>query len=202
MLIEQPPIVYRAFFPGALWRIPAREKCVYLTFDDGPVPGVTPWVLDTLDRYGLKATFFCVGDNVRKYPDIYQMLIERGHRTGNHTYNHIQGIRCRTSSYLDNVEKAKVYIDSDLFRPPYGHMRIPQLLSLRRTYRVIMWDVVSRDYSPYMTPGGVFNVVKRYTRNGSFIVFHDSLKAERNIKEALPRAIEWIWKEGYMFKLL
>ncbi|MDR1918987.1 MAG: polysaccharide deacetylase family protein [Tannerellaceae bacterium] len=201
MFIEQPPFAYRALFPGAVWRMPAEKKCVYLTFDDGPIPGITPWVLDTLDTYGVKATFFCVGDNVRKHPEVYQMLLDRGHRTGNHTYNHIQGIRFRTSHYLDNVEKARAYINSDLFRPPHGHMRLPQVWRLRRSYRIIMWDVVTRDYSPYMTPKGVFHVVKKYTRNGSFIVFHDSLKAERNMKEALPLSIEWLLGEGYEFKI-
>jgi peptidoglycan/xylan/chitin deacetylase (PgdA/CDA1 family) len=202
MLIEQPPFLYRAFFPGAIWRIPAdNKKCVYLTFDDGPVPGITPWVLNTLDRYEIKAIFFCVGDNVRKYPDIYQAVIDRGHLTGNHTYNHIQGIRFLTSHYVDNVEKAKAYIDSNLFRPPHGHMRLPQVWRLSRSYRIIMWDVVTRDYSPHMNPDKVFDVVKKYTRNGSFIVFHDSLKAEKNMKEALPRSIEWLLAEGYEFKI-
>lgn len=202
MFIEQPPLIYRALFPGAIWRIPDKEKkCVYLTFDDGPVPDITSWVLDVLDRYNIKATFFCVGDNVKKYPEIYQEVLNRGHRTGNHTFNHIQGIRYWTRNYLANVKKAAEYIDSDLFRPPHGHMRMPQVYTLRKKYRLIMWDVVTRDYSPHMTPNGVFNVVKNYTRNGSVIVFHDSVKAETNVKEALPRSIEWLQKEGYQFKI-
>lgn len=190
-------------FPGAIWRIPdSAEKCVYLTFDDGPIPEVTPWVLDVLDRYGVKATFFCVGDNVRKHPEIFRMVLERGHRVGNHTFNHIQGLRYLTKNYLRNVREADTLIHSRLFRPPHGHMRVPQLLMLRRKYRIVMWDVVTRDYSPHMTPRGVLNVVKRYTRNGSVIVFHDSLKAERNMREAMPRAIEWLLKEGYAFKTI
>ncbi len=124
-----------------------------------------------------------------------------GHRVGNHTFNHIQGIRFWTKNYLANVEKAAEYIKSDLFRPPHGHMRFPQVVWLRRHYRIIMWDVVTRDYSPHMTPNGVFNVVKNYTRNGSVIVFHDSLKAERNMREAMPRAIEWLQEQGYEFKV-
>ena len=137
MFIEQPPWFYRVLFPGVIWRIPAKEKCVYLTFDDGPIPEVTPWVLDILDKYGVKATFFCVGDNVRKHPDIYQMVLDRGHRVGNHTYNHIQGLQYWTKNYLDNIEKAAEYIQSDLYRPPHGHMRFPQVVWLRRHYRCV-----------------------------------------------------------------
>ncbi|MDR3193708.1 MAG: polysaccharide deacetylase family protein [Tannerella sp.] len=202
MFIEQPPWLYRVIFRGAIWRRPEREKCVYLTFDDGPIPDMTPWVLDLLDRHHLKATFFCVGDNVRKYPAIYRMVVERGHTVGNHTYNHVQGIRFRSKKYVANVEKAAEWIDSDLFRPPHGHMRFPQLWRLKKKYRIVMWDVVTRDYSPHMTPQGVFNVVKKYTRNGSILVFHDSLKAADRMKEALPRAIEWLQAEGYRFKTL
>lgn len=201
MFIEQPPWFYRALFPGVTWRIPAEPKCVYLTFDDGPIPEVTPWVLDVLRRYGVKATFFMVGDNVRKHPDIYRMVLEAGHRVGNHTFNHIQGIALWTRHYLANVEKAAAYIPGDLFRPPHGHMRLPQVFWLRRHYRIIMWDVVTRDYNARKTPEEVLNVVKRYTRNGSIIVFHDSLKAEKNMREAMPRAIEWLLEEGYTFKV-
>jgi peptidoglycan/xylan/chitin deacetylase (PgdA/CDA1 family) len=201
MIIEQPPLLYRLLFPGSVWRIPGEEKCVYLTFDDGPVPGITPWALDVLDRYGIKATFFCVGDNVCKYPDIYRMILDRGHRVGNHTFNHIQGLSYPTAHYLENITKAGRHIDSGLFRPPHGHMRLWQTLRLRKLYRIIMWDVVTRDYSPLMTPAGVLNVVKRYTRNGSIIVFHDSLKAEANVRQALPPSIEWLQQQGYQFKL-
>jgi Predicted xylanase/chitin deacetylase len=201
MFIEQPPFIYRVLFPGSIWRLPSEEKCVYLTFDDGPIPEITPWVLELLDSYNIKATFFCVGDNVRKHPETYQMILDKGHNVGNHTFNHIQGIRYLTKNYLANVEKAASVIKSKLFRPPHGHMRFPQIMLLRRKYKIIMWDVVTRDYSPHMTPDDVFNVVKTYTRNGSIIVFHDSIKAEKNIREALPRAIEWLIQQGYKFKL-
>ena len=201
MFIEQPPWFYRALFPGVTWRMPAEPKCVYLTFDDGPIPEVTPWVLDTLDRFGVKATFFMVGDNVRKHPDIFRMVVDRGHRIGNHTFNHIQGWRYWTKNYLANVAKAEDYIPSNMDRPHHENMRIPQTLLLQRKYRVIMWDVVTRDYSPHMTPEGVLQVVKRYTRNGSVIVFHDSLKAERNMRVAMPQAIEWLLAQGYTFKV-
>ena len=202
MFIEQPPWIYRVFFPGTVWRVQSKEKCVYLTFDDGPIPEVTPWVLDVLDTYQIKATFFFVGDNVRKYPDIYNMTLERGHQVGNHTHNHIQGFCTNSKDYLANVAKAAEWIHSDLFRPPHGHMRRPQLLFLKKDYRIVMWDVVTRDYSPHMTSQGVTNVVKKYTRNGSIIVFHDSLKAIGRIEEALSQSIEWLINQGYQFKTL
>lgn len=202
MLIEQPPWLYRAIFTGAVWRLPQADKCVYLTFDDGPVPEVTPRVLDVLDAYGIRATFFCVGDNVRKHPAVFDMLTERGHTVGNHTFNHIRGTHFRSANYVANVDRAAELIRSDLFRPPHGHMRLPQLYRLRKRYRVIMWDVVTRDYSPHMTARGVFNVVRKYTRNGSIIVFHDSLKALERMTVALPQSIEWLLEQGYRFETL
>jgi len=203
MFIEQPPKIYRMFFPGALWRKPVEgQKTIYLTFDDGPIPEITPWVLDLLDKYEIKATFFCVGDNVRKHRDIYKMVLSRGHRVGNHTFNHLQGIRTWSRRYVGNTRLAAEYIKSGLFRPPHGHMRILQFFILRRYYKIIMWDVVTRDYSKLMTPEKVFNNVKKYARDGSIIVFHDSIKAEKNMKEALPKSIEWLKEQGYTFKLL
>jgi peptidoglycan/xylan/chitin deacetylase (PgdA/CDA1 family) len=130
------------------------------------------------------------------------MVLERGHRVGNHTFNHIQGICFRSKNYLRNVAKAAEWIQSDLFRPPHGHMRMYQLQQLKKKYRIVMWDVVTRDYSPHMTSQGVFNIIKNYTRNGSIIVFHDSLKAQGRIEEALPQSIEWLIAQGYQFKLL
>lgn len=204
MFIEQPPLPYRLLFPNAVWRIenPLR-KTVYLTFDDGPIPKITPWVLDLLNQYNIKATFFCVGDNVRKYPNIYRQVLAGGHRVGNHTFNHLQAWQHRTRYFLQNVNLAKEWIDSSLFRPPHGHMRIPQSRKLQEAgYRVVMWDVVTRDYSKFVAPEQVFGNVKRYTRNGSIIVFHDSLKAEKNLRYALPKAIEWLLKEGFEFELI
>jgi len=202
MFIEQPPWLYRIFFPGAIWRINKTEKSVYLTFDDGPIPEVTPWVLDLLDKYDIKATFFCVGDNVRKHPETYQMIIDRGHLVGNHTFNHRQGVRTRTKQYLDNVELAGKYIDSKLFRPPHGHIRPRQFFLLRKRYKMVLWDVVTRDYSWRVTADDVFNAVKKYTRKGSIIVFHDSLKSGDRMKDSLPQSIEWLLEQGYTFKLI
>jgi len=203
MLIEQPPLIYRLLFPGGHWRMPVKDKkVIYLTFDDGPIPEITPWVLDLLDKYSIKATFFCVGDNVKKHPEIYQQVLDRGHQVGNHTFNHLQGIRTWSDKYIQNAEKASQYINSSLFRPPHGHMRLSQFFSLRKKYQIILWDVVTRDYSKRQTPEQVLHNVKRYVRSGSIIVFHDSLKAEKNMKYALPRAIEWLTEEGYTFEII
>ena len=182
--------------------MPQHNKCVYLTFDDGPIPEVTPWVLDFLDKQGIKATFFCVGDNVRKYPSIYQDVLSRGHKTGNHTFNHLQGLRTLTKNYISNVAKAAELIDSNLLRPPHGHIRIPQFFLLRRKYRIVMWDLVTRDYSKRLNGEEVFNNVRQYVRNGSVIVFHDSLKSVKNLQYALPKAVEWLKNEGYEFRLI
>jgi len=204
MLIEQPPKLYRLLFHNAIWRKTIDgQKTVYLTFDDGPIPEITPWVLDLLHSYNIKATFFCVGDNVRKYPEVYQDILRRGHRVGNHTFNHVQGWKFRTGTFLANVQKASELIRSNLVRPPHGHMRLPQNGALMCSgYQVVMWDVVTRDYNKKLTPEHVLDNVKNYVRDGSVIVFHDSLKAERNLKYALPRAIDWLLSQRYCFETL
>ena len=180
------------------------EKAVYLTFDDGPIPEVTPWVLDLLDQYEIKATFFMVGDNVRKYPDIFRMVIEHGHRIGNHTFNHIRGFEYSANDYLENTERANQEMKTELFRPPHGHMGCKQDRALKQYYSIIMWDLVTRDYSKKMRPEQVLANVKRYVRNGSIITFHDSLKSwnNGNLQYALPRAIEFMKEQGYEFKML
>jgi len=202
MLIERAPKLYRNLYSGSHWRFNTDKKAVYLTFDDGPIPELTPWVLDLLDKYNIKATFFCVGDNVQKYPETFQMVQDRGHRIGNHTFHHIQGLKTDTPAYLNDVKEADQLIKSNLFRPPYGHMKFSQFKALKEQYKVIMWDVVTRDYSYLMTADEVFDVVKKYTRNGSIIVFHDSLKAGNRMKESLPRSIEWLLAQGYSFEMI
>lgn len=201
MFIEQPPWFYRALYPGVTWRVPAASGEVFLTFDDGPIPEVTPWVLDQLDHYGVRATFFMVGDNVRKHPEEYRMVVERGHRVGNHTFNHIRGFEYSSDNYLANTDKANDYLHTDLFRPPHGHLGWGQYRTLRKKYRIVMWDLVTRDYSKRMNGMQVLENVKKYARNGSIITFHDSLKSEQNLKYALPRAIEWLLSQGYEFKV-
>jgi len=202
MLIEQLPAFLRCAYRGVTWRKSSQEKIIYLTFDDGPIPEVTPWVLDVLDKYQIKATFFCVGENAVKHPEVYREVLKRGHRTGNHTYNHIRGFFTSTKTYLENIEKASECINSTLFRPPHGEMRLSQLMEIRKNFEVIQWDVISRDYDKDLSEQKVLNGVKKYVRNGSIIVFHDSLKAQRNMRYAMPRAVEWLLQEGYQFRTL
>lgn len=221
MLIEQPSKWLRRLYPGALWRMDSEQKAVYLTFDDGPIPEVTPWVLDLLDHYGIKATFFMVGDNISKYPDVFDEVVRRGHRIGNHTFNHIRGFSRKyftSYSYLENTEKAYDLMRAQmkqipcresqlrplLFRPPHGHMGWAQYITLKKRYRIVMWDLVTRDYSKKLRGPQVLANVLRYTRNGSIITFHDSLKSWQNgnLQYALPRAIEFFLEEGYEIKTL
>lgn len=201
MFIEQPPLLMRWIYPRAFWRMDKHVKAVYLTFDDGPIPEITPWVLDLLDKYQIKATFFLVGDNVRKHPEEFKLILERGHRVGNHTFNHIQGIHYLSKNYLKNVEKANEFIHSNLFRPPHGFMKWGEYMILRNKYQMVMWDLVTRDYSKWLTGPEVFEKVKKYCRNGSIITFHDSLKSEKNMKYALPKSLDWLIEQGYEFKI-
>ncbi|MBP5375341.1 MAG: polysaccharide deacetylase family protein [Bacteroidaceae bacterium] len=201
MIIEQPTKWLRWLYPSAIWRMDPTEKAVYLTFDDGPIPESTPWLIETLDRYNVKATFFMVGDNVRKYPELMELIRSHGHRLGNHTYNHIGGITVSSKRYLRNANEADKLISSNLFRPPRGWMRNVQYIRLRRHYTIIMWDVVTRDYSKRLTAEEVYENVKKYTRNGSIITFHDSLRSIDKLKKILPKCIEWLRDEGYEFKI-
>lgn len=191
----------RWLYPSAIWRMDTSEKAVYLTFDDGPIPESTPWLIDTLDRYGIKATFFMVGDNVRKYPELLELIKSHGHRLGNHTFNHIGGLKVWSWQYLWNANKADKLIHSNLFRPPHGWMKPAQYYRLRRHYTIIMWDLVTRDYSNRLTADDVYHNIQKYARNGSIITFHDSLKSIDKLKTALPRSIEWLLQQGYEFKV-
>lgn len=186
-----------------IWRRKvAGKRQVYLTFDDGPCPETTPQLLDILDRNGIKATFFCVGDNVRKYPELFAELIRRGHRVGNHTMHHLKGFRTACQTYVADVEMADNLIGSSLLRPPYGRIRLSQLWRLRSKYTIVFWDVITRDYNRKLSPEFVCGVVRRYARNGSVIVFHDSLKASKNMLAAIQPSIDYLKAEGYTFALL
>ena len=201
MNVQFPRILY-PLMGNFTWRKDPSEKVIYLTFDDGPVPEVTPQVLDLLDKYNLKATFFCVGENVEKHPELYAEVLRRGHKTGNHTFNHLKGFSTPTPDYVANVRKAAERIDSKLFRPPYGRISSRQRKALQDDFNLIMWDLITHDYDCKLSPEKVFNNVKRYSRNGSIVVFHDSIKAKNNMLTVLPLAIEF-WKEqGYSFGVL
>ncbi len=176
------------------------DRSVYLTFDDGPIPESTPFILKTLAHFGIHATFFMVGDNVRKYPDLYRQVVEAGPRIGNHTYNHMGGFKHTIRTYSANAQKANELLHTDLFRPPHGWMRLDQYFWLGRKYRIVMWDLVTRDYSKWLTADDVFANVRRYARNGSIITFHDSLKSIDKLHTALPQSIQWLKDQGYAFK--
>lgn len=202
MVIEQSSALLRWIYPKALWRIQPREKAVYLTFDDGPIPEATPFILDMLEQHNAHATFFMVGDNARKYPHLVEEVRRRGHRIGNHTFNHLGGLRHSTDAYAENVEKANALLHTELFRPPHGWMRLGQYRRLRKSYRIVMWDLVTRDYSQRLTADDVLRNVKRYTRPGSIITFHDSLKSIDKLRQALPLALEWLTQNDYEFRTI
>lgn len=202
MLIERPPKLYRVLYPDALFRVGGEGRSVCLTFDDGPIPEVTPWVLDMLDRYEVKATFFMVGDNVRKYPHLYEEVKRRGHAVGNHTMHHLQGLKVSAKEYIQDIDIANELIQSRLFRPPHGFITMKQARMVGERYLLVMYDLITRDYSHKLTSKQVFDNVRRYSRDGSIIVFHDSVKSKPRLVEALPRSIEWLKSEGYSFRLI
>ena len=201
MFIEQPAKWLRWLYPKAIWRMDKKEHSVYLTFDDGPIPESTPIILEILRKYNVKATFFMVGENVLRHHDLYNQIVEEGHQVGNHTFNHLGSFRHRFDKYVKNVRKANELIHSHLFRPPHGWMRHSEYWWLNKYYKIIMWDLVTRDYSKWMTADDVLNNVKRYVRNGSIITFHDSLKSIDKLHYALPEAIKWLKLQGYEFKI-
>lgn len=195
----RPPYVLKKVMPSAVWRKSATEKKLYLTFDDGPIPELTPWVLDVLKHYSIKATFFCVGHNVYKHPELYARLLNEGHSVGNHTYNHVNGWNTDTNEYLKNIEKCAELLNSKLFRPPYGKLKPTQIKRIKANYAIIMWDVLSGDYDKTIAPERCLLNVTNAIRNGSIIVFHDNIKAKDNLQYALPKFIEYALEKGYGF---
>lgn len=207
MLVERPGFLLRPLTPGALFRGRRHDEeghpLVYLTFDDGPDPEITPFVLEELARHDMKATFFMVGDNAARNPGLVNEIIRLGHRVGNHTMHHLQGLHTSVADYLDDIRQAERHIPSRLFRPPHGwlppsHRR--RLLALG--WKIVMFDLVTRDYSNRLTPRDVVGNVKRYVRPGSVIVFHDSRKAWPRLKEALPACLDLLTEKGYRVKPL
>jgi peptidoglycan/xylan/chitin deacetylase (PgdA/CDA1 family) len=191
-----------SFFKEAIWRLDETNPVVYLTFDDGPIPEVTPWVLEVLKEENIQATFFCVGENVARYPEIYKSILDNGHSVGNHTYNHLQGLKTNKKDFFRNIEQAGKCIHSDLFRPPHGWMRRAQYNYLKRKYRIVMWDVISCDYNTNLSPEKVFRNITGYVRSGSIVTFHDSVKARQNLVRTLQPAIRWIKEQGFRFEAI
>lgn len=208
-MIYRAPFFLPWLYPNLVWRIPTEKKELYLTFDDGPVPGPTEFVLEILTKFSVKATFFCIGDNVHKYPDVFRSVVNQGHVIGNHTFNHVKGWNTALAEYVGNVKRCETeFLNSNVklspskfFRPPYGRITRSQISALP-DYKIVMWDVLTNDYDRTKSGETCLKNSVRVTRPGSIIVFHDSLKAERNMRYALPRYIDYFINQGYTFKTL
>lgn len=212
MRLVKMPRILSWVYPNRVWAFSNSKKKIYLTFDDGPHPEITPWVLNLLKEYQAKATFFCVGHNVEKHPDILKRIIQEGHTVGNHTFNHLNGRKTKTNSYIQNINKAQktleengvssalTHNDKILFRPPYGRISGKQVRMLQKQgYKIVMWHIVSYDFDAAVSKEKCLKNVLKNSRPGTIVVFHDSLKAEKNLRYALPRTLEKLSKEGFTF---
>lgn len=202
MYFVKTPWWIRQVYPTITWRIPTKIKTLFLTFDDGPHPAATPFVLDTLQQYNAKATFFCIGENVVQQPAVYERIQREGHAIGNHTYNHLNGWKTNTPDYLQNIAQASNVIGSRLFRPPYGRITRKQAALVRRSHHVIMWDVLSGDFDTSLSAEKSLQYVLSNAGAGSIVVFHDSEKAFRIVKEILPKVLEHFARLGYTFQAI
>jgi peptidoglycan/xylan/chitin deacetylase (PgdA/CDA1 family) len=215
MRIYQTPSFVEWLWKRYLWKVSKnqQDKNLYLTFDDGPIPVLTEYVLDTLKEFRVKATFFCVGDNVHKHPDIFQRIIAEGHQIGNHTYNHLNGQKVKTEVYLENVSKCQEILLANglkneqpnslpLFRPPYGRLNTKESNALLQQYKIVMWSVLTYDFDMSLRPEICYQKAVQSTQSGSVIVFHDNWKAEQNLRYTLPRYLAHFIRQGYEFKIL
>ncbi|MDO6596386.1 polysaccharide deacetylase family protein [Oceanihabitans sp. 2_MG-2023] len=201
------PLIVQKLFSKYTWKIASNTKEIYLTFDDGPTPEITNWVLDLLKQYNAKATFFCIGNNIEKHPEIFQDIITQGHTIGNHTHNHVKGWKTSVIDYLENVQLAqnvihsKIKSNTKLFRPPYGQITPKQGTALINIgYKIIMWTVLSIDWDSSISRKTSLKNVITKAKSGNIIVFHDSIKASKNMQYALPKVLEHFSKKGYLFK--
>ena len=218
MYLIKSPLLLKWYYPSLLWNKSRTEKVIYLTFDDGPIPNVTDFVLKTLKVFNAKATFFCIGDNIVKHPDVYANVINDGHAIGNHTFNHLKGWKTDDETYIENILKCQALTKSNLFRPPYGRIKKSQIRSLQSLVlspqsdsrlktqdsrlNIIMWDVLSGDFDINLSPEKCYQNVIKHTENGSIIVFHDSLKAFDRLAYALPRVLKYFKNKGFTFSTL
>ncbi len=202
MYFVKTPVLLKKIFPNQVWSLPVQEKKIYLTFDDGPTPGITEWVLDELNKHEAKASFFLVGKNIEQHPDIVKRIRKEGHAVGNHTYNHVNGWQTPTSSYVKNSLKCGELVETNLFRPPYGRITQMQTRIMNNRYKIIMWDVLSGDFDHSISKDKVVKNVLSHTEPGSIIVFHDSIKAQARMQHALPRVLEHYSEQGFKFEKL
>lgn len=202
----------RALYPDFIWRIPTQKKEIFLTFDDGPIPEITEFVLDELEKYHAKATFFCIGGNIEKYPHIFQMVVNKQHTIGNHTFNHLRGWETEDNTYIDNFIQCEKEILNQFpnskssipkfFRPPFGRIKRSQARQILKTHEVVMWDVLTGDYDQNLSKERVLSKALQHTERGSIVLFHDSIKASKNMMYALPTVLEHFSERGYIFKSL
>jgi peptidoglycan/xylan/chitin deacetylase (PgdA/CDA1 family) len=205
MYLVKTPWLLKKLYPNLVWNTKTATRCIYLTFDDGPIPIVTPFVLNILKKHNAKATFFCIGDNISKHTDIFEQVKAGGHSIGNHTFNHLKGWVTNNQIYLDNFLQTDKLLDTPLFRPPYGRIKRAQIQLLKKArpdLKIIMWDVLSGDFDTNLSPEACLKNVLKHTEAGSIVVFHDSLKAFDRLEYVLPRALEYWSKEGYSFNAL
>ena len=202
MYLVKTPKLIQSIFPNFIWKMPQSERNIYLTFDDGPIPEVTPWVLDQLRQYDAKATFFAVGENIKRHPEIFNAVVEDGHAIGSHTYNHLSGWATDNLPYFLNVKKAAALTGTNVFRPPYGRLKPSQMTFLTRHYQIIMWDVLSGDFDNKISKEQCLDNVILSAGNGSIIVFHDSLKSQEKLDYVLPKVLEYYAQRGYSFQAI
>ena len=205
--LHKTPVILKKLYPKLLWQKPDKDKVIYLTFDDGPIPGVTDWVIELLNDRNIKATFFVVGENVKKYPSLFEEVIAEGHKIGNHTYNHLKGWKTNTDDYIANFQLCQEEIDlhysgDKLFRPPYGRIKPSQIKQITETHDIVMWDYLIGDFDASQNSLKLLSRAKAGVSNGSIVIFHDSLKAKYHLKAILPSFLDHFLCKKYLFKTL
>jgi peptidoglycan/xylan/chitin deacetylase (PgdA/CDA1 family) len=198
----RPPNFLRCIYPNAIWNLPSDSKVVYLTFDDGPTPEVTEDVLQILENYQAKATFFCIGKNIEQHPELFKLVQTKAHHIGSHTYSHLNGWKSKPTDYLNDYHKGRELAQSNLFRPPYGRLLLKPLQIIQKQDKVIMWDILSKDYNESLTPETVLNNILRNIKPGAIIVFHDSEKAKKNVLAVLPQLLQNLKQQGYAMEAI